>query len=290
MLKSLISSMAIIGLVSAPIIDPDLNRLPRHSVDLDNVEFDYNYGASSSFVDVDGKVGTSYVNVYLTYNIDISKDFSSTYAGVIHFNSIRGHIDISTYFDGSYYENDEVFNIYEWNTPFPRYIGLFQDSNYDPVDVLPIIYQEYLDDDVSFVGGVTFKGNNYIINNGSISGYLRSYNILNRNGYPYKQNFKSSMYDFFYNLTESCEVISEYAYTHGDNYLDGYNAGKTDGYNAGVVAGGGFSDALGAVGTVFTGFSGVFDLEVLPNITLGLCFSIPFILILIIAIFKIARG
>lgn len=290
MLTNFFKLIGVIGLVGAPIIDPDLNNMPRHSVYLNNVEFSFNYGGSSSFVDINGKLGTSYVNVYLTYDVNISKDFTSSYAGLIEFNSVSGHIDVSTYYDGSYYENDEVFNIYEWNTPYPRYIGLFQDSNYDVSDVLPILYQYYYDDPIQYVGGVTFNGNNYILNGGANGDYLDSYNILNRNGYPYKTNFKVTVYEFFYNLTESCELISEYAYTHGDNYLEGYNAGKTDGYNEGIVAGGGFSDALGAVTSGFSGLSSLFSLEILPNITLGLCISIPFILILIIVIFKIARG
>lgn len=87
---------------------------------------------------------------------------------------------------------------------------------------------------------------------------------------------------------------SEYERGVGAGYSQGWTEGNQNGYQIGVNSQG------GAVGqqqaTAFTYIEGAFNvvgsvmsLEVLPNITLGLVWSIPLVFILIMTIFKLVR-
>lgn len=79
-------------------------------------------------------------------------------------------------------------------------------------------------------------------------------------------------------------------YTAG--WVNGQDAGYTAGFNAGATYGGGSTETA----TAFTYIEGAFNvagsimsLEVLPNITLGLIWSIPLVFVLIMTIFKLVR-
>lgn len=91
-----------------------------------------------------------------------------------------------------------------------------------------------------------------------------------------------------------------------DAYNDGFTSGYSGGYSTGLVngieqgyqqglsAGGGnigsqSATAFSFIGSAFNAAGGVLSIEVLPNITLGTCFAIPMVFVLIITIFKLVR-
>lgn len=83
-------------------------------------------------------------------------------------------------------------------------------------------------------------------------------------------------------------------YTVG--YRSGENKGYRDGYNDGIEIGqtlGGVDantyNAFGYIGQTFQSISSIMEIEVLPHITLGLCFSIPFVLVMIMVLFRMLK-
>ena len=75
----------------------------------------------------------------------------------------------------------------------------------------------------------------------------------------------------------------------------GYNTGRVDGIREGFEQGlhsgidGNTANALGYVKQAFGVVDNIMQLQVLPNITLGLVFSIPMVLVAIMVIFKIVK-
>lgn len=77
---------------------------------------------------------------------------------------------------------------------------------------------------------------------------------------------------------------------YASGYGNGYTAGRTDYYGSGYInTGNATTTAFDYIGNAFTAVGGIMSLEVLPNISLGLCFSIPLVLILIMTIFKLVK-
>lgn len=79
-------------------------------------------------------------------------------------------------------------------------------------------------------------------------------------------------------------------------YANGYSNGYTRGYTDYTGTGNNYSPtgnvtptAFTYIGNAFSAVSSIMSLEVLPNITLGLCFSIPLVIVLIMTIFKLVK-
>lgn len=78
-------------------------------------------------------------------------------------------------------------------------------------------------------------------------------------------------------------------------YTAGYNTGRVEGVQVGFEQGihsgidGNTHNALGYVKQAFGVVDNIMQLQVLPNITLGLVFSIPMVLVAIMVIFKIVK-
>lgn len=77
----------------------------------------------------------------------------------------------------------------------------------------------------------------------------------------------------------------------------GYTSGRVDGYDAGYTAGKNANgnitaqdaNAFSYIGSAFGVLPTLMNIEILPNITLGLAFSIPLVFVLIMTIFKLVR-
>lgn len=92
---------------------------------------------------------------------------------------------------------------------------------------------------------------------------------------------------------------SNYSYVYNNAYDTGYSGGYGTGYNNGYQNG--FNDghatnetietaqAFDYIGGAFGAVASILEIEVLPHISLGLCFSIPLVLVLIMTIFKLVR-
>lgn len=82
--------------------------------------------------------------------------------------------------------------------------------------------------------------------------------------------------------------------TFGTNngYRNGYQVGYNDGYIVGSTTGGvdaNTYNAFGYIAQTFNAIGGIMEIEVLPHVSLGLCFSIPFVLVMIMVIFKMVK-
>ena len=107
----------------------------------------------------------------------------------------------------------------------------------------------------------------------------------------------------FYNITGNSLEISYGApyYNYGNSeyergYTIGYSGGFVDGFDGGYTDGlrdGGISTesatAFSYLGSAFNAVGGIMSLEILPNITLGLVWTIPMVFVLIMTIFKLVR-
>lgn len=117
--------------------------------------------------------------------------------------------------------------------------------------------------------------------------------------YQYVTELTYSATPNYYYFSYGAPITSAYKQGETAGYNNGYtvgwvngnDTGYTAGYNAGINIGGTPQTA-----TAFTYIEGAFNvvgsvmsLEVLPNITLGLVWSIPLVLILIMTIFKLVR-
>lgn len=78
--------------------------------------------------------------------------------------------------------------------------------------------------------------------------------------------------------------------SRGDYF--GYKRGYNDGYEVGATTGGvdaNTHNAFGYIAETFNAMGGIFNLQVLPNVTLGLCISIPLVLVLIMVIIRMVK-
>lgn len=112
----------------------------------------------------------------------------------------------------------------------------------------------------------------------------------------------SISYDFYYSVIEM-DKQGTIIVGGGRPYQSASLTAYQNGYASGVYTGyqNGFADGQATqmnteTATAFTYISGAFhavdnilSIEVLPHITLGICFAIPVILIMIMTIFKIVK-
>lgn len=85
---------------------------------------------------------------------------------------------------------------------------------------------------------------------------------------------------------------SEYQRGYGNGsasgYVNGYDAGYKTGVNTQPIEVQ-EATAFSYIGNAFGAVNSILSLEILPNVTLGLCFSIPLVFVLIMTIFKLVR-
>lgn len=83
----------------------------------------------------------------------------------------------------------------------------------------------------------------------------------------------------------------EYERGYGNGYATGWTEGQNFGYELGYNSGVDQNsyNAFNYVAVAFNSVSGILALEVLPHITLGLCFSIPMVFVLIMTMFKLVK-
>lgn len=84
---------------------------------------------------------------------------------------------------------------------------------------------------------------------------------------------------------------STYEGIRQEGYDNGYSVGYTNGYHDGYTTGNQNQthDAFTYIKEAFDAVGGIMTLEVLPHITLGVAFSIPLTIVLIMTIFKLVR-
>lgn len=110
----------------------------------------------------------------------------------------------------------------------------------------------------------------------------------------YAQN-GDKIYDFYIKTGSYSSTLVDNAFQNG--YNTGLGAGFTQGYQAGYDEGVADANATTAqsatafnyIGQAFGAVNSVLSLEILPHVTLGLCFSIPLVFVLIMTLFKLVK-
>lgn len=151
---------------------------------------------------------------------------------------------------------------------------------YSVIDYSSLV--EYTESNINFLAGLD---NNFVVRGENIN--YHKYPVLVR-------------------ATQLSELYFSYGSPYSDLYRQGYQSGSgagyatgrvdgfDEGYQTGLNAGGANigsqqATAFSYIGTAFGVVSDVLSIQVLPNITLGLCFSIPLVFVLIMTIFKLVR-
>lgn len=70
-------------------------------------------------------------------------------------------------------------------------------------------------------------------------------------------------------------------------YANGYQNGLADGFNSRIDTN--TATAFDYIGRAFGAVNNILAIEVLPHVTIGLCFSIPLVFVLIMTIFKLVK-
>lgn len=182
--------------------------------------------------------------------------------------------------NSTYYDSDDYINL-----------GLVDSHDY---------FNQLVDDDI-----YVYSNSYYYANLRAGDYCLYDFNMVQQN--VTYSTVHLSYYAHYLELDNNAE--EDYAITLklGSNYSklydDGYNAGYNNGYNTGYntgydigfIAGQGTNTnvetahAFDYISTAFNSVAGILSIEVLPHITLGTCFSIPLVFVLIMTIFKLVR-
>lgn len=175
---------------------------------------------------------------------------------------------VTTYASDNSIEAFTTFNYGMWeHTLSNNYKVICDYSNIKETASAPVYYQN-----IYAVRGENISFSKYII---ELSSFTATSELKISYGTPYS-DIRNTSYQNGYSA----------------GYGAGYVKGNQDGYNTGVHVGGLETQEVTAfnyIGGAFQVVSNVMALEVLPHITLGLCFSIPLVFVLIITIFKLVR-
>lgn len=122
--------------------------------------------------------------------------------------------------------------------------------------------------------------------------YLRGENISYYNSWLSFYDITGNSLEISYGAPYYQYGNSEYERGYTNGYSGGYVNGFDGGYNDGLRDGGISSQSATAfsyLGSAFNAVGGIMSLEILPNITLGLVWTIPMVFVLIATIFKLVR-
>lgn len=121
---------------------------------------------------------------------------------------------------------------------------------------------------------------------------IRGENMSVYNDYLIITNASSGVYKISYGRPFAQMRDDSYNQGYGNGFASGYVQGQDIGFQNGVNSQGtpqAQATAFTYIEGAFRAVSNIMTLEVLPNITLGLAFSIPLVFVLIMTIFKLVR-
>lgn len=120
---------------------------------------------------------------------------------------------------------------------------------------------------------------------------IRGENVSFYNVYLYVDGFEHDNVYISYGAPYGDIANSEYQRGYGNGFASGWVQGNENGYQIGVNSGVNptTATAFTYISETFNAVGGLLELEVLPHITLGLCFSIPLVFVLIMTLFKLVR-
>lgn len=148
-------------------------------------------------------------------------------------------------------------------------------GSYSVFDYNNVVYGSLQSEYLTIRGeDTTFYRTGFYINNYEGEGFNDDYGVIFSTGNIY-QSIRQEGFDS--------------GFTNGwtNGRVDGFDSGYQAGLNsAGDYAQGG---AFNFITSAFECVSSIMDIEVLPHVTLGLCFSIPLVFTLILVIFRLVR-
>lgn len=121
---------------------------------------------------------------------------------------------------------------------------------------------------------------------------IRGENVSLYNIYFHINDFSNDNVYISFGKSYQSYYTSGYSTGYGNGFSSGYVKGQEIGFQNGVNSNGvnnQTANAFSYIGQAFNACGRFLGIEVLPNITLGMCFSIPMIFVLIITIFKLVR-
>jgi len=192
------------------------------------------------------------INAYHVDNVDAPFTATGTYSAVSNYSQVNANNsfnDIESVGGFTFYSLSSKGVVYDYSNL------VITNSDYtNDVVYLPTFGIGYYKSFLTFAPTLSFK-----------VGYGRPYSDIRQNGYDlgYYQGYNNGQYD---------------------GYKTGYDNGKA---SAGLDND--TATAFTYIGGAFNAVSSIMSMEVLPHVTLGLCFSIPLVLILIMTIFKLIR-
>lgn len=150
---------------------------------------------------------------------------------------------------------------------------------------------------------ISLEANEKSVYDFSNTNYALDYRIQS-----YPVNFRGEIEYFYFhafnisgnidylNISVGSPIYDEYArgYSKGysEGYYDGYDIGWDDGYNFGSGVDRIDKNTHNTFSYIAEGFkavNNVLEIEVLPHVTLGLCFSIPFVIGMMTILFKLIK-
>lgn len=147
---------------------------------------------------------------------------------------------------------------------------------------------------------ITIKGNKesvYDFSNTTLGSNYREYAEIVTSGEAYYYHIFNiegnvSNLSISYGTPFYDEYESGYAIGYRSGEINGKREGYTEGLEVGKTMGGVDTNtyqAFGYIGQTFESIGSILEIEVLPHITLGLCFSIPFVLVMIMVLFRMLK-
>lgn len=82
-------------------------------------------------------------------------------------------------------------------------------------------------------------------------------------------------------------IFNSWRTAFDSGYANGYQNGLADGFNSRIDTN--TATAFDYIGRAFGAVNNILAIEVLPHVTIGLCFSIPLVFVLIMTIFKLVK-
>lgn len=229
-------------------------------------------------------LGVFYHNKEGFYNLILNSrvDFVTFYNG----SDSQLHIDMGNYLTTL---GDDYYPLEDGGAQLTNY--LFYPSGQNPsnyyetqVNAFSVnLASEYhsVYDFTNTTDGDNFRSNSFSI--GNIATYY--YHVFNING-----NVDDLQIGIGTPLSDVDYLAQETAYNNG--YLKGRQEGYLEGYDLGASSGGVDAhtyNAFGYISQTFRGVTSLLEIEVLPHITLGLCFSIPVVLVMILVLFRMLK-
>lgn len=197
-----------------------------------------------------------------------------------HFNVYASRMLQAT---GQYYyidDGDALANYpqYDYNTSFTNYT--YGSYTSQVTANKKIIYDFSV---VKTQNNTNYKSDALILRGENVNLYNNVLQLADFTGNNVTISYGTPYYDYGLMMYDN-----GYGNGNANGFTNGYDTGYADGLKMGGVDGLS-ANGFNYLGKAFESVSSILNIEVLPHITLGLCFSIPLVIVLIMTIFRLIK-